>query len=180
MSSLLPPSASRLMRTIEAVAEDRLGALPVSQLATLANPATCPVQVLPFLAWAYSVDAWSEAWSESEKRAVVGASLRVHARKGTRGAVNDAMAAFGAGLLLTEWWQAEPPATPHTFTLRIAAGADRGTAYFRALFEQLDRAKPLRDHYTALVDSNATGGFEIGIVGSSAVFHHITTTAVRA
>ncbi|MEQ9132637.1 MAG: phage tail protein I [Salinisphaeraceae bacterium] len=181
MSSLLPPSATSLMRALDQADAAALDAVDVDQLATLASPWSCPVAVIPYLAWAYSVDTWSQSWTEAEQREVVGASLRVHARKGTRGGIEDAVAPFGGGLLLEEWWQAEPPATPHTFTVRVIPGGSiRESDWFRALFDTLDQAKPLRDHYTALVDQQATGNVEIGVVASSAVFVHYDATVERA
>ncbi|EPM9779310.1 phage tail protein I, partial [Escherichia coli] len=48
--SLLPPSASDFMRCVER-GTTRLSALPVS-LNQLWDPDTCPVALLPYLAWA--------------------------------------------------------------------------------------------------------------------------------
>ena len=61
------------------------------------NPATCPAALLPWLAWALSVDEWEPTLTEAQQRAVIAASVGVHRRKGTVGAVRDAIAAAGLG-----------------------------------------------------------------------------------
>lgn len=46
---------------------------------------TCPPEFLPYLAWAMSVDLWSDAWSEERKREVIRDSFKLHRLKGTYG-----------------------------------------------------------------------------------------------
>lgn len=53
----------------------------------LINPHKCPVKLLPYLAWALSVDYWEEYWSEQQKRQAIIDSYHNHQRKGTVGAV---------------------------------------------------------------------------------------------
>ncbi len=65
--------------------------------AHLWNPATCPAALLPWLAWALSVDEWDDTWTEATKRAVVAASVEVHRRKGTVGSIKRALAVAGLG-----------------------------------------------------------------------------------
>jgi phage tail P2-like protein len=95
MNSLLPPNATPQETAIEA-ATARIGEVPVPN-ATLWTPATCPAALLPWLAWALSVDEWDGTWPEERQRAVIAASVAVHRRKGTRGAVVAALAAAGYG-----------------------------------------------------------------------------------
>ncbi|MGU9981455.1 phage tail protein I [Phreatobacter sp. HK31-P] len=52
-------------------------------LETLWNPMLCPAEVLPFLAWALSVDVWYDDWPIEKKRSVAAASLEMHGIKGT-------------------------------------------------------------------------------------------------
>ena len=59
------------------------------------NPATCPSHILPWLAWAMSVDNWDANWSDEQKRATIAASVAVHRVKGTIGALNKALGAVG-------------------------------------------------------------------------------------
>lgn len=95
-ANLIPPSASGSERAIEKVmAERKLGLeLPIG---TLWNAETCPPNILPWLAWAFSVDEWDAQWPEETKRSAVAASISIHRRKGTVQSVRDALAAFGYG-----------------------------------------------------------------------------------
>jgi phage tail P2-like protein len=95
MTILLPPNATPTERAVEA-ATSRIAAIPVV-IGDIWNPATCPAHLLPWLAWALSVDVWDAGWSEQTQRAVIAASTLVHRRKGTIGAIKAAMAAMGYG-----------------------------------------------------------------------------------
>lgn len=102
MSDLLAPNASALERAV-----GKSGAV-ISNLPAPArhvrNPATCPANLLPFLAWELSVDEWNPGWGEDVRRAVIAASINIHRHKGTLGAVRRALAAiFGdTGFTLIE------------------------------------------------------------------------------
>ena len=103
MSDLLPPNATAAEVAI-AAATARVGAVPVP-IRDSWDPATCPVSLLPWLAWGLSVDDWDPAWSVSTQRAVIAASIEVHRRKGTRAAVVVALAAAGwPGAEVFEGW----------------------------------------------------------------------------
>ena len=91
--SLLPPNATQIETAVEA-ALTRLDAIPVA-ISDLWNPDTCPVQFLPLLAWAFSVDTWNAAWPEDEKRDTIRASIAIHRMKGTRASVRAALDAAG-------------------------------------------------------------------------------------
>ena len=58
MINLLPPNASALERAIAATGAG-IDTLPVA-VRDVWNPATCPVALLPWLAWALAVDEWDE------------------------------------------------------------------------------------------------------------------------
>lgn len=93
MSDLLPPNANLHEHALDD-ATARVGAVPVD-IATLWTPGTCPAHLLPWLAWALSVDEWDETWTESQKRDVIAASYEIHSRKGTPHAIRTALAAIG-------------------------------------------------------------------------------------
>lgn len=61
------------------------------------DPATAPVAVLPFLAWALSVDEWDPLWSEERQREIIAASIEIHRHKGTRLAVDMMLDLMGYG-----------------------------------------------------------------------------------
>lgn len=96
-ASLLPPNANPLERALEAVAAERIEAIEVERLRALWTPADCPAPLLPWLAWALSVDEWDGAWPEATQRAVLAVSVDVHRHKGTVGAVRRSLAAAGYG-----------------------------------------------------------------------------------
>lgn len=95
MSTLLPPNASRLERAVETVVVNLLNIdVPVDRLWSAAG---CPAELLPYLAWALSVDEWDASWTDERKRAVIAASVEVHRCKGSVGAVRRALIAAGWG-----------------------------------------------------------------------------------
>lgn len=102
-SSLLPPNASKLERDIEQVITSSLD-LPLS-IADLWDPFRCPLSLLPWLAWAYSVDQWEDSWPESVKRQVVNDAFDIHRYKATPYAVQRALNSLGIETNIIEWWE---------------------------------------------------------------------------
>ena len=124
MANILPPSASDQERALAAISErfDNLN----TDLRALWNPDTCPVSFLPYLAWTFSLDDWDDNWPETIKRQRIKDSLYNHRIKGSRQSLENAVAAFNAQLLITEWWEKTPKGTPHTFEVFLnAAQNDR-------------------------------------------------------
>lgn len=111
------------------------------------NPDTCPAALLPWLAWAFSVDEWDSAWTEQEKREVIKASLDVHKHKGTIGAVRRALTPLGYLIEVIEWWEMTPAGDPYTFSIVMATGSKPVTA---DLYDKAERIvltyKNLRSH----------------------------------
>ena len=94
--TLLPPNASDLERAAEGAIRARLEAVPIP-LATLWNPDTCPAPLLPWLAWALSVDQWSDQWPEAMQRDVIRQSYEIHSKKGTVYSLRHALLTAGHG-----------------------------------------------------------------------------------
>lgn len=148
---LLPPNATAPERAISTAVAERMNAI-TTPVGTLWDADTCPIPLLPWLAWALSVDGWDSAWSETTKRAVLRSSVSTHRIKGTRGAVLAALEPLGFRVDLLEWF--ETGDAPHTFKLR-AYGRDVygvGFAVNQALFDLLDglvdQTKPVRAHHS--------------------------------
>ena len=59
------------------------------------NPDNCPANLLPWLAWAFSVDRWDESWPEETKREVIRSAWFIPAHKGTIGAVRRVVEPLG-------------------------------------------------------------------------------------
>lgn len=89
---LLPPNATPLERAMARAG--RLRHRP-EIIRTLWSPQDCPLAMLPWLAWAWSVDEWDLAWTEAQQRAMVTASMRLHQKKGTTWAVREALLRSG-------------------------------------------------------------------------------------
>ena len=113
----LPASARPGQVALAHVDAARLTAVAPETIARLWDPAACPANVLPYLAWALSVDVWDDRWPEEVKRDVVAAAPAVHRLKGTRTAVDRAMAALRITTSITEWWQADPIGRRGTFEI---------------------------------------------------------------
>lgn len=149
MSDLLPPNATPAERAIsETIA--RLGDVPV-ETRDVWSTDNCPERILPWLADAFSVDQWNQNWTESQKRAFIKASVSVHRRKGTIGAIREALAALSVQTRIQEWFAQEIPGEPFTFKALIEidqTGFDLRS--YATLFEILDRVKNLRSHLSAL------------------------------
>ncbi|ECC9539504.1 phage tail protein I [Salmonella enterica subsp. salamae] len=154
-NSLLPPSASRFMRDVEKVTT-RLDRIPVD-LRKLWNPDECPVDLLPYLAWALSVDRWDKSWSEQTKRQVIKAAWLVHRHKGTISALRRVIEPFGYLMRVTEWWQNGDE--PGTFQLDIGIQEQGITEeIYRELERAIDDAKPRSRHLMGLILSLKTQG----------------------
>jgi phage tail P2-like protein len=150
--NLLPPNSTRTERALEQ-AMARIGEADVP-IRHLWNPDTCPAHLLPWLAWAFSVDVWDSTAPEETKREIIRQSVEVHRRKGTVGAVKRALAAAGAPAEIVEWWQ--DGAAAHTFKVRvdvarlIARGKTFNAALVAGIADGVDATKPVRSHYSIL------------------------------
>lgn len=90
--TLLPPASTPLERALS-LTTGRFR--PPVRVAALWNPDTCDPAVLPYLAWALSVDEWDHGWPVEKKRAVVAAAREIHQTKGTPYSIRRALAAIG-------------------------------------------------------------------------------------
>lgn len=114
-SSLLPPNTTPLERYLEQLLADTSD-LPLS-IGELWDPWACPTNLLPWLAWANSVDDWQESWPEKVKRSVIAASFEVHRYKGTPYALQTALNALGIKTDFIEWWEPQGSGQPGTMTI---------------------------------------------------------------
>lgn len=155
--SLLPGNANDLERqAAQALAQIQRVPIPLRQLW---NPDACPAQLLPYLAWSFSVDRWDSQWLESTKRAAIRASYVIHSRKGTIGALRRVVEPLGYLIEIVEWWQTVPEGRPGTFALKVGV-LDTGITeeMYRELTFLIDDAKPVSRHLTGLAISLETSG----------------------
>lgn len=170
--SLLPPNATQAERAIEG-ATARVGDVP-TPARTVWDPATCPADLLPWLAWAFSVDNWETDWTEAQKRSAIAASYAVHRTKGTIGAVRRALNALGLGVQIVEWFEEDPPGDPYTF--RVSLNVDQGEVSQESLRKALAviyAAKNLRSHL-ANIDVIVESIADVVFAGVSLSGHEIT------
>ena len=111
--TLLPPNATEFERTLEAALlwrslrlfeganmDPRDMTVPAKYMW---NPDKIQGALLPYLAHSFSVDTWSDAWSDAKKRQVIKDSYNVHKIKGTRKSVEDFLLSLGeTGATITE------------------------------------------------------------------------------
>ena len=95
LQTILPPSSQPIELDLEQLS-GRVGdlALPIG---VLWDPEKCPLELLPWLAWSFSIEVWEQGWSEDTKRQAVKSAASVHRKKGTVASVKEAIAAAGFG-----------------------------------------------------------------------------------
>ncbi|WP_342326413.1 phage tail protein I [Klebsiella michiganensis] len=142
-NSLLPPSSGDWLRYTEA-GTARLSAITVA-LRTLWTPTACPVDLLPYLAWALSVDRWDKDWPAERKIAAIQRSYWLHRRKGTRAAVRRVIEDMGFSATFAEWFDVGDK--PGTFRLEVDINEVGLTQKTLAELNRLiDDAKPVSRH----------------------------------
>ena len=155
MKSLLPINSTQLERAMEAAFFEKT----IVPLRDLYNADTCPVHLLPHLAWAWSVDRWDYRWTEATKRAAIKASYYIHAHKGTIGALRRVVEPLGYLIEIIEWFNTVPEGVPGTFALKVGV---RDTGITEEMYQELERliddAKPVSRHLTGLAISLETQG----------------------
>lgn len=149
MNSLLPPNSTPQEYALDS-ATARIGDVPV-KARTLWNSQECPAELLPWLAWALSIDEWNSNWSDAQKRGTVAASYQVHSTKGTPAAVKTSLGALGYSLGLTEWWQTPTELAPYTFAVDIDTGnAAISSRLFYEAIALINQSKNTRSHLARL------------------------------
>jgi phage tail P2-like protein len=155
MTHLLPGNSTQLEQlAADALAQIERVPVPIRDLV---NPDTCPVDLLPYLAWAWSVDRWDSTWSEATKRKVIKSAYFVHAHKGTIGALRRVVEPLGYLIRVREWWQETPEGVPGTFRLDIGVLESGITEQmYESLTLLIDDAKPVSRHLIGMAISLET------------------------
>lgn len=155
-NSLLPPSSTAWMRSAEE-ATARLSAITVA-LRTLWTPVASPVDLLPYLAWALSVDRWDKGWPAEKKIAAIQQSYWLHRRKGTRAAVRRVIEDMGFSATFAEWFDVGDE--PGTFRAEVDVN-DVGIT--PKTLDELNRligdAKPVSRHLSQLTIATSARGY---------------------
>ena len=159
-NSLLPTSSTAWLRYTEA-GTSRLSAITVA-LRTLWTPTDSPVDLLPYLAWALSVDRWDKDWPAERKIAAIQRSYWLHRRKGTRGAVRRVVEDMGFSATFAEWFEVGDE--PGTFQLEVDINEVELTAKTLAELNRLiSDAKPVSRHPSQLnISAKVYGDIWVG------------------
>lgn len=175
--SLLPFNASELEKNVEGTI-CRAADIPLP-IESLWNPNTCPENVLPWLAWALSVDTWDSAWPVATKRRVIADSVLVHRTKGTLSAIRRALRGLNIQADISEWFQHGGP--PHTFQLTAwtdeqVEGSDApilDASLYRNLARVVNNVKPVRSHYEFNVGARFNAEFQFGSSALSIIHRRV-------
>ncbi|MEZ2829031.1 phage tail protein I [Serratia liquefaciens] len=116
--TLLPPNAIPQERALEQATIEEVLSIP-DLIRIVKNPALCPVELLPWLAWEYSVDTWNTDWTEEEKRAAIARAAYIHRHRGTRAAIEMSLSSSPFASDVVEWFEKTPRGEPYTFSLDV-------------------------------------------------------------
>ena len=166
--SILPPNAQAVELHLEQLSSRLIGLSdPVS---ALWDAESCPPHLLPWLAWAFSVEVWDKSWPETFKRQIVVDAVRVHRQKGTVGAVRRALSGIGFNVEIREWF--ETGGAPHTFSIDafgadvFAAGLQISPALLSLATRLIENVKPERSHFDLRIGESFSTecGIRVGAV----------------
>lgn len=150
--ALLPLGSSELERKASEVLQFAVRN-PII-IADLINPHRCPVELLPYLAWAFSVDRWDEHWTEQVKRIAIQQAFLIHKYKGTISAIRRVVEPIGYLVEVKEWFDLHPQGTPGTFSITIeVAESGLNEQTYNEVVRLVDDAKPVSRHLTQLAIS---------------------------
>ena len=107
-----------------------------------------PEEVLDLLAWQWHVDFYDIAHTLEAKRAMVLKSISWHRKKGTRGAILEALEMLGVEAKFTSWQDLQDEgAQPYTFVIDAKLTRD--------FWERVDWTKPTQTIRRAIEESKA-------------------------
>jgi len=145
--SLLPHNATAQERALEAVVGPPL--FTKAPLREIWDPDRCPAELLPWLAFAMSVDEWDPTWPEDAKREVIKQSFQVHQRKGTVGSVRRAVeTVFGSARLVEA--RDDPGLHPFEFAIQLSPGTWLQQKSYQDVVRIVDAVKPVRSRLSAI------------------------------
>ncbi|KAB8307270.1 phage tail protein I [Erwinia endophytica] len=165
--SILPPNTLLSERALEQATAEPVIALETDAARQAKNAATCPAQLLPWLAWEYAVDYWDPGWTDAQKRQVIKDSPYVHQHRGTAGAVRRALSSVGYPTTVIEWWQETPKGDPYTFRIEVYSDEAVSDELYSRIRRQVDGAKNLRSWLTVIDVMAEVGGSGAMYIGGA-------------
>lgn len=170
---LLPPNATPLEKAVIQALLKQLNKVPPNVKRSLWNAQTCPVELLPWLAWTFGLETWDNNWPASVKRARIGRAISVARIRGTLASLEDVLQSYGGNFIIKEWWEYEPAREPHTFDITLNLTGEDGEAataeFIESVIDDINRTKPVRSHYTVTQGLTVSGSLAIVAAGRSIV-----------
>ena len=164
MTGIAPATASAVERGLDETSAARIAAVPASLPETAWDAARIPVEWLPALAWALSVDIWDPDWGPELQRAAIADAYAQHRLKGTPAGVKRALDSIGAVYEIEE----RPGGVAFTESIEILnleAITLRSEAELTALLGRVKRASV---HLTVSARSGAGLDVSVGIGADAA------------
>jgi phage tail P2-like protein len=138
---LLPDSATHFERELAGLSAS-LDAIDPVVIETIWDAWRCPTKLLPWLAWALSVDVWDDSWPETVKRQAIADSPDYHRIKGTDQAVLSALALAERPFELTPWGDQVPLGRRGTARVFVETTIDDINRVLRQIRPLVMSAKP--------------------------------------
>lgn len=141
----LPPNSTAFERTLVEL-DGRVLEIDADVIRRAKDPATCPEELLPWLAWEETVDVWEPDWPVSKKREAIAQSWSLHRIKGTGAALEQAINLLGFGARIEEWF--EYGGAPYLFRLTVELGPEDALSFERmvSMTRTALRFKNVRSH----------------------------------
>ena len=160
---LLPSSSTPFERALSLADDDSYTtrALDPELVRRVKDPALCPTELLPYLAWERSLHEWDPAWPEWRKRNAIASSLDLHRRYGTRWGVEQALGQLGIGAELDEWF--EYGGRPYCFRVRIPVPDGWTTQMTQTVYRVAIGAKNARSYLDGLLVTPSPAPASVGV-----------------
>ena len=171
---ILPTNATPIEIGYDLAFALQIAAIPVNAIWDQWDADNCAEGLLPWLAWALSVDEWDADWSIGKKRAVIKASIDVHRKRGTPGSIKDDLAALEWDTEYQEWRSASDTATPHTFTVSVInPAAPLLPSDIELINRKLHRDKAARDQFDVEISNQTSSGGVTAHLASGGIYKAI-------
>ena len=152
MTVIAPRAASEVERGLDELSATRIAALPASLPETAWDAARIPVEWLPALAWALSVDIWDPDWPPALQRAAIADSYAQHRLKGTPAGLKRALDSIGAVYEIVE----RPAGVAFTLSVEVLNLGDISLSSEARLREVIDRVRRGTVHVTLTASAGAS------------------------
>jgi phage tail P2-like protein len=170
--ALAHDAAGAFVKAMDAVVERRFAAIE-SVVMTVLDPATCPLELLPWLARSSGLLHFSSGWPESTQRAAIASARQVLRLRGTPPGVDLAVASYGSSVELVEWFD-DLGADVGTWRIVLGEGSDPGIDPIaqEEILAALKRIRPLSRPFTLSIGGSAFADADVSVVGRLALYEH--------